>query len=307
MLRQFKKGIVPLDVGVVSLFLIVCAGLFVIFYILGNTNAIIGKQEIHLSMEIDDTGSEIVSLLGATSSGKKHMELLGDSVTSNYKDHIQAEIEEFEGSVKSLGAGYSFSLPGEQSSQEATTSSTCIYDDSSNPGKIFIWPSPVMDVSSQPGYRNHPIDYVCKCHTGVDIPGDGFEVSAAADGVVIFAGWNGDYGNMVKLEHEGGYQTWYGHLKEISSDVEVGNSIPGGKVIGLSGNTGTSTAPHLHFEVRKSGDPIDPCIYTESAPVTCLVNNRCTIDIEANAYRAQVPVPGAQPVRLKETVELVKA
>jgi murein DD-endopeptidase MepM/ murein hydrolase activator NlpD len=95
-------------------------------------------------------------------------------------------------------------------------------------------------------------------HTGIDFPASmGARVGAAGRGVVAFAGWNsGGYGNLVVVRHRLGYETWYAHLSSIAA--WTGESVVGGSEIGLVGSTGHSTGPHLHFEVRHFGTPIDP-------------------------------------------------
>ena len=95
-------------------------------------------------------------------------------------------------------------------------------------------------------------------HTGLDFPtAMGTPVGAAGVGVVAFAGWNnGGYGNLVVVRHRLGYESWYAHLSSIA--VSVGQSVSGGSRIGYVGSTGRSTGPHLHFEVRRFGTPINP-------------------------------------------------
>jgi peptidoglycan hydrolase-like protein with peptidoglycan-binding domain len=95
-------------------------------------------------------------------------------------------------------------------------------------------------------------------HTGVDFPKPyGTPIGAAGRGVVRFAGWNsGGYGNLVVVGHRLGFETWYAHLSRIA--VSVGQGVVGGSRIGYIGSTGRSTGPHLHFEVRHAGIPIDP-------------------------------------------------
>ena len=97
-----------------------------------------------------------------------------------------------------------------------------------------------------------------RMHTGLDFPAaTGTRVEAAGRGVVSFAGYNtGGYGNLVIVDHRLGYQTWYAHLSVETS--YVGEPVVGGTRVGLVGSTGHSTGPHLHFEVRRNGTPIDP-------------------------------------------------
>ena len=95
-------------------------------------------------------------------------------------------------------------------------------------------------------------------HTGLDYPaGHGSRVGAAGRGHVVFAGWNsGGYGNLVVVRHRLGFESWYAHLASIAA--RQGQWVVGGSTIGYVGSTGRSTGPHLHFEVRRFGTPIDP-------------------------------------------------
>ncbi len=99
-------------------------------------------------------------------------------------------------------------------------------------------------------------------HHGVDLAVSmGTPVVAARDGVVIQTGWNGDLGISVYVEHEDGVVTRYAHLSE--SSVQLGQEVSQGEVIAYSGNTGYSTGPHLHFEIRINGEAVNPLDYVE--------------------------------------------
>jgi peptidoglycan hydrolase-like protein with peptidoglycan-binding domain len=100
-----------------------------------------------------------------------------------------------------------------------------------------------------------------RLHTGLDFPEpSGTPIHAAGVGVVSFAGFNtGGYGNLTVVTHRLGFETWYAHQSRIA--VHVGQSVSGGMTIGYVGSTGHSTGPHLHFEVRHFGTPIDPTPY----------------------------------------------
>ena len=115
-------------------------------------------------------------------------------------------------------------------------------------------------ISSRFGLRNHPIYRVMKHHDGLDFSAPtGTPVYASADGVVAFAGRVHGYGNLIKLNHKFGFESRYGHLSKIV--VRRGQQIKRGQKIGEVGNTGLSTAPHLHYEIRLSGNPVDPHTY----------------------------------------------
>jgi murein DD-endopeptidase MepM/ murein hydrolase activator NlpD len=99
-----------------------------------------------------------------------------------------------------------------------------------------------------------------RLHEGIDLAGPvGTPVYATADGVVIEAGWRAGYGRLVRIQHDFGVETRYGHLNAIR--VEVGQRVSRGERIGDMGNSGRSTGPHLHYEIRVGGDVIDPMIY----------------------------------------------
>jgi len=108
------------------------------------------------------------------------------------------------------------------------------------------------------GKRFHPILKVWKMHTGVDLTAPpGTKIHAAGDGIVFKAGGSaGGYGNIVKINHGFGYVTFYAHMKEIF--VRPGQRVKRGDVIGTVGSTGLSTSPHLHYEVRINGNPVNP-------------------------------------------------
>ena len=120
----------------------------------------------------------------------------------------------------------------------------------------FFWPVR-GPISSPFGPRIHPIYGVPSFHTGIDIAvPEGTPVRAAASGTVTFAGWHEGFGVLVVIDHGNGYESYYGHLSKLL--VSEGQRVSAGDVIALSGNTGLSTGPHLHFEVRYLGTPVDP-------------------------------------------------
>lgn len=122
------------------------------------------------------------------------------------------------------------------------------------------WPVTKNKITSKFGLRTDPFKRTSSFHTGVDIRGKvGDPVFAAAEGTVIQAEYFGGYGNYIVIQHSDVYTTSYAHLSKI--DVEVGDKINKGEIIGAVGSTGRSTGPHLHYEIIKNGKPIDPYTY----------------------------------------------
>jgi len=141
---------------------------------------------------------------------------------------------------------------------------------SSAPAAVVTPPPPATDTVTMTLPTRYPLDakgFVTRgvgsgqeygaTHPGLDIAvAEGTEVRAAGGGLVVEVSETPEYGKMVRLAHPQGYETRYGHLSQIR--VRRGDRISLGTVIGLSGNTGNSTAPHLHFEVRKNNAAVDP-------------------------------------------------
>jgi murein DD-endopeptidase MepM/ murein hydrolase activator NlpD len=112
-------------------------------------------------------------------------------------------------------------------------------------------------ITSYFGNRYHPILHFTRFHAGVDIgAGWGSPIVAAADGQVAAAGWAGGYGREVQIAHGGGLVSLYGHMSEIIA--QPGSFVRRGQLIGYVGSSGLSTGPHLHFEVRMGGTPVNP-------------------------------------------------
>lgn len=116
-------------------------------------------------------------------------------------------------------------------------------------------------ISSEYGYRKNPFGgYVGEYHPGIDVKGTiGDEVHVTADGIVMRNDWYGGYGNAVMIDHGFGLTTLYGHLSKVN--VVPGQIVKAGEVIGFLGSTGRSTGPHVHYEIRKNGEDIDPALF----------------------------------------------
>lgn len=125
-------------------------------------------------------------------------------------------------------------------------------------GGVMYWPVPGYSrISSYYGYRIHPIFKKRQLHTGIDIPANrGQTVIAAKEGTVVFSGTKGGYGSTVIVNHGGEISTLYAHNSRLL--VKRGDVVEKGQAIARVGNTGNSTGPHLHFEVRKNNVAVDP-------------------------------------------------
>lgn len=119
---------------------------------------------------------------------------------------------------------------------------------------------PAATVTSAFGLRLDPIKKEEKKHTGIDFKSAiGTPVRASGDGIIEFAQAHGRYGNKIVITHDEEYKTMYAHLNEIK--VEKGQKVKKGDIIGTVGNTGSATGPHLHYEVLKNGEHVDPAAY----------------------------------------------
>lgn len=140
------------------------------------------------------------------------------------------------------------------------------------------------------GPRHHPILKQLRNHNGVDWAAPtGTPVRAAAGGTLSQVGDGGGYGNVVYISHPGGLETRYAHLNAFADGMRRGRTVAAGEVIGYVGTTGRSTGPHLHFELRVGGAPINPLTYaglsggTGSGAVEALVNQIIKVESAGNA------------------------
>ena len=191
-----------------------------------------------LQTKADDRQSALDDLEGAKSAKQKVVTAAEKNVASwnRQEDDLLAESNKITDLLRSASVGHPASGKG-----------------------VLSWPVPGA-VTSPFGMRMHPIFHVMKMHTGVDLhAGMGTPIHAAAAGTVVYADWRGGYGKCVIIDHGGGLATLYGHQSEIL--VNVGQKVKRGEVIGKVGSTGYSTGPHLHFEVRVNGTPVNPLGY----------------------------------------------
>ncbi|WP_420850521.1 glucosaminidase domain-containing protein [Paenibacillus tepidiphilus] len=180
---------------------------------------------------------------------------------------IAAGIKEFDTS-HTLLAGYNGEYGIEMSDTPLVGSETGDYVDVGpvQPGQM-IWPTTAKYLTSNFGMRVNPVSGIYKLHKGIDIAPANSDTKdypniAAMDGLVIAAGDTNDgYGNKVVIDHGGGLETLYAHMKVGSLKVNVGQEVIAGTVLGTMGETGNAAGRHLHFEVYVNGKPTNPLAY----------------------------------------------
>ena len=143
------------------------------------------------------------------------------------------------------------------------------------------YPSSTRRITSSFGYRIHPIFHEERFHHGIDFGGkEGTPIRATCDGIVEFAGYSkGGYGNLVLLQHNYGFKTLYGHMLQ-NLRVQKGDFVKKGQIIGYLGNSGLSTGPHLHYEIKYLRSFVDPKYFLKANQrnfATLLKNNTAII------------------------------
>lgn len=173
-----------------------------------------------------------------------------DRTVSTYMPYITSEIARSIAEERGIGVGDFFSKTPLTGIQDTKSQNPLSWD-----GRLKL---PVAGkVTSRYGLRYDPIDGKLRHHNGIDIAmPEGTPVASAAPGRVVFSGIASGYGNCVIIEHENGLTSLYAH--NSVNLVRTGDVVDKNRVIALSGSTGRSTGPHLHFEVRKDGTPVDP-------------------------------------------------
>jgi len=180
-----------------------------------------------------------------------------EAVRQAVLDGVRARVDEFEGRIAAL-RGDSDSVTG---LLQGVQSGRAGAPPSGGAGSgLLRRPLPGAALSSLFGPRVHPIFGTARMHNGVDFRGSaGTPIQAAGPGTVVYAGPRGGYGNTVVIDHGGSLATLYAHQSAIY--VSVGTTVAAGQVIGAVGSTGFSTGPHLHFEIRLGGTPVNPLGY----------------------------------------------
>jgi murein DD-endopeptidase MepM/ murein hydrolase activator NlpD len=191
--------------------------------------------------QVRETRDALVGARDSLASSKQNQLVALSELTAQQR----AEAEEIDG-LRASSAQLAAQIRAAQAKSAGTTDTT-----PSSAG--FIWPVP-GPVTSPFGWRWG------RMHEGIDIGvGYGTPIRAPAAGTIIWCGWQGGYGNLVVIDHGGNLATAFGHQSSIA--VSCGQTVSQGQVIGYVGSTGHSTGPHLHFEVRVNGSPVDPLGY----------------------------------------------
>ncbi len=143
------------------------------------------------------------------------------------------------------------------------------YDKDGNSMKRAFLKSPLQYRYISSGFsrsRFHPVLKIYRPHLGIDYAASsGTPVSALGDGVIVYCGWRGGYGNYVQIKHGDSYETCYGHLKGFGKSIKKGIQVRQGQIIGYVGSTGISTGPHLDFRVKYRGNFVNP-LHVRSEP-----------------------------------------
>ena len=227
-----------------------------------NSLEVLRYQEQQHQKAVEDRQAETEQLLGGLEAKRGELEQYRAEVDAR-REEVAAELEtaaallakvnqdiaEFEGEVSTL----------EKASDQIAAELAAKQSSGGDSPGIIGWPVNAS-VGSGFGYRVHPIFGTRKLHTGLDLnAGSGIAIKASESGTVIMARTWGGYGRTVVIDHGGGLSTLYAHQSSIL--VSEGQRVARGDVIGYVGCTGYCTGPHLHFETRERGKPVDPMKY----------------------------------------------
>ena len=146
----------------------------------------------------------------------------------------------------------------------STNHKNLLYDLNGKAWALSDWGEPLIaaEVTSNFGMRLHPIKKFTKLHEGIDYSAPiGTPVRSVQPGVVLRRGYQRTgYGHFIEVKHKNGFSTLYAHLKQVRQDLKAGNVVQKGEIIGQLGNSGLSTGPHLHYEIRYNGEPLNPVV-----------------------------------------------
>ncbi len=229
--------------------------------------------------ELEAREKEITELVATIDSSKQEIEVLQKQATQK-RDELQANVEQKEALNRKISKDINLLNKQLEAEEQASKNVEAMIQaeikrqqelaaqQNNKPpvkytGGKLMWPSDTTRISDPYGWRpKHPITGKSTMHSGVDIAAYlGTNVYSAESGTVLSAGWISGYGNAVIIMHDNGLTTLYGHLS--SYNVSAGDRVTRGQVIALCGNTGNSTGPHIHFEVRLDGVAVNPMDYVQ--------------------------------------------
>ena len=197
----------------------------------------------------DDLRDQVVARKDEFLSQEEELQRQSDAITAQLQARAAAQAAAAAAAAAAPSTGTGTGSAGDGPAAAVTPSSSG-----------FIVPLDSYTITSPFGYRVHPIYGTTILHTGVDMAApEGTPIHVAASGVVVSAGWIDGYGNATIVDHGGGMATLYGHQSALL--VSAGQRVTQGQTIGRVGCTGSCTGPHLHFEVRVNGTPVNPVNY----------------------------------------------
>lgn len=195
------------------------------------------------------TNLAVVNLNGASKS-KNSTQKDGSSINYDRPDPLDA--------VNNTGGPLTLSNVESETEEQQLSAQLHLIETNGNPAHVPAMWAHQGKINNEYGFRRNPFGgRTYEFHAGLDIDGErGDAVVAPANGVVTKAGWQGGYGNLVEIDHQNGLTTRYGHLSRV--EVQVGETIGRGQMLGQVGSTGRSTGPHLHYELRLNDKAINP-------------------------------------------------
>lgn len=211
----------------------------------------------------------VINKVGAQvlSQSENTTQQIGFSKNSNPKTTEVSSINYDRPSPYNTGGPVTVSNSDSDTEEAEITNRLRLIETTGNPSYLPSMWAHLGKINNEYGFRRNPFGgRTYEFHAGMDIDGErGDMVVAPANGVVIKAGWQGGYGNLIEIDHLNGLTTRYGHLSKI--EVAVGDTIGRGQLIGLLGSTGRSTGPHLHYELRLNDKAINPRRFLPPEPV----------------------------------------
>jgi murein DD-endopeptidase MepM/ murein hydrolase activator NlpD len=227
-----------------------------------NTFEFLRQEEERQQSAVEDRRAEVESVIAGLETERASLEADASRV-SELEQEAQADLDEVKGMLAEINREIAQAEEHkdglEADAARLERELAAIQAQSGERPGVLAWPVHGW-ISSYFGYRVHPILGTKRLHTGIDLAAlSGSPIRAAAAGVVVIAAPYGGYGNAVVIDHGGGLATLYAHQSKIV--VSKGQAVAKGDLIGYVGCTGLCTGPHLHFETRENGTPVDPMKY----------------------------------------------